>query len=171
MAENTTINAAAYSRRERRATQLRFPRICSTAPINMPVMHQAVKAYLANQRQGNACDQDARLRHRRKPEAVEAEGNRPRSSGLDPRSALGRRWNGLRTDRRAAMRSTCRARFAHSPARAHSTRALARTRSSSIDSFDYRCAEDFSSSSLLARSAWPDKKVLILTDGVKPTST
>ena len=103
----------------------------------MPVMHQAVKAYLANQRLGHRVHQDARLRHRWKPEAVEAEGNRPRPSGLDPRSAFGRRWYGVRSDWPRSTAQTCRARSAHLPARARSTPALRENALIVIDNFDY----------------------------------
>ncbi len=64
--------------------------------VNVPVMHQAVKAFLANQRQGNASTKIRELRHRRQPEAVEAEGHRPRAAGLDPGAALAGRRHRVR---------------------------------------------------------------------------
>ena len=57
--------------------------------VNEPVLHQAVKAYLNNQRQGTAHDQDPELRLRRQPEALEAEGHRPGAAGLHPRARTG----------------------------------------------------------------------------------
>ena len=54
MAENTTINAAAYDSKGRKSNVVALPSDLFDGTINMPVMHQAVKAYLANQRQGNA---------------------------------------------------------------------------------------------------------------------
>ena len=45
---------------------------------------------------GKRGHQDTGLRRRRQPEAVEAEGDRPRPRGLDPRPALGGRRHGLR---------------------------------------------------------------------------
>src|SRR3990170_4314593 len=54
MAENTTINAAAYDAKGKKSTEIALPQDLFDGTINMPVMHQAVKAYLANQRQGNA---------------------------------------------------------------------------------------------------------------------
>ena len=65
--------------------------------VNEPVLHQAVKVFLNNQRQGTAADQDPELRLRRQPEAVEAEGHRPRAAGLHPRAALAGWRHGLRT--------------------------------------------------------------------------
>ena len=54
MAENTTINAAAYDSTGKKSSSVALPADLFDGTINMPVMHQAVKAYLANQRQGNA---------------------------------------------------------------------------------------------------------------------
>src|SRR5688500_8605978 len=54
MAENTTMNAAAYSSTGDSRDTVALPAELFDGTVNMPVMHQAVKAYLANQRQGNA---------------------------------------------------------------------------------------------------------------------
>src|SRR5215213_216238 len=54
MAENTSINAAAYTATGASRDSVALPGDLFDGTINMPVMHQAVKAYLANQRQGNA---------------------------------------------------------------------------------------------------------------------
>src|ERR1044071_9612531 len=54
MAENTTINAAAFNSKGKKSNTVALPSDLFDGTINMPVMHQAVKAYLANQRQGNA---------------------------------------------------------------------------------------------------------------------
>src|SRR5215216_6647137 len=54
MAENTTMNAAAYNAKGGKQGSVELPGDLFDGTINMPVMHQAVKAFLANQRQGNA---------------------------------------------------------------------------------------------------------------------
>lgn len=54
MADNTTINAASYDSKGKKSNVVALPADLFDGTINMPVMHQAVKAYLANQRQGNA---------------------------------------------------------------------------------------------------------------------
>src|SRR5690348_10851521 len=54
MAENTTFQAAAYTAQGAERERVTLPATLFDGTINMPVMHQAVKAYLANQRQGNA---------------------------------------------------------------------------------------------------------------------
>src|SRR6476646_9260630 len=54
MADTTTFQAAAYSAQGTAREKVALPEELFDGTINMPVMHQAVKAYLANQRQGNA---------------------------------------------------------------------------------------------------------------------
>src|SRR3954462_10055173 len=57
MADNTTpisFQAAAYTARGTQRDPVALPGELFDGTINVPVMHQAVKAYLANQRQGNA---------------------------------------------------------------------------------------------------------------------
>jgi large subunit ribosomal protein L4 len=54
MAENTTFQAAAYTADGAARDKIALPETPFDGTVNMPVMHQAVKAFLANQRQGNA---------------------------------------------------------------------------------------------------------------------
>src|SRR5256885_1908121 len=54
MADQTTFEAAAYTAGGTARDAVSLPAALFDGTINMPVMHQAVKAYLANQRQGNA---------------------------------------------------------------------------------------------------------------------
>ena len=54
MAETTTFQAAAYTAQGAERDRVTLPAPLFDGTVNMPVMHQAVKAYLANQRQGNA---------------------------------------------------------------------------------------------------------------------
>src|SRR5678809_1711839 len=54
MADNTSMNAAAFSAKGAARDKVALPAELFDGTVNMPVMHQAVKAYLANQRQGNA---------------------------------------------------------------------------------------------------------------------
>ncbi len=57
---NSIRRCRVHGAAERRASAWRCPRDMFDGAVNMPVLHQAVKAFLANQRQGNAADQDAR---------------------------------------------------------------------------------------------------------------
>src|SRR5487761_2036351 len=54
MADETTLQAAAYTAQGTARYKVALPEALFDGTVNMPVMHQAVKAYLANQRQGNA---------------------------------------------------------------------------------------------------------------------
>src|SRR5438309_1085129 len=53
MADTTSFKAAAYSAQGTARDTVALPEQFD-GTVNMPVMHQAVKAFLANQRQGNA---------------------------------------------------------------------------------------------------------------------
>src|SRR5438445_2727405 len=54
MADTTTFQAAAFGADGAKKAPVTLPAALFDGTVNMPVMHQAVKAYLANQRQGNA---------------------------------------------------------------------------------------------------------------------
>ncbi len=54
MAESESKDAPAYTARGTERERFTLPPEMFDGTVNMPVMHQAVKAYLANQRQGNA---------------------------------------------------------------------------------------------------------------------
>ncbi len=54
MAETMTLEAASYSEKGKAGSRVTLPAEQFDGIVNMPVMHQAVKAYLANQRQGTA---------------------------------------------------------------------------------------------------------------------
>src|SRR5215218_10096652 len=54
MAENSTLRASAYTAQGTSRDAVALPETLFDGTVNVPVMHQAVKAYLANQRQGTA---------------------------------------------------------------------------------------------------------------------
>src|ERR687885_2645337 len=54
MAETTTYEAGTYTASGAARERMALPAELFDGTVNVPVMHQAVKAYLANQRQGNA---------------------------------------------------------------------------------------------------------------------
>lgn len=54
MADTTTFNAPAYTAGGTERERVSLPAETFDGTVNMPVMHQAVKAFLANQRQGTA---------------------------------------------------------------------------------------------------------------------
>ena len=52
MSETTNFEAAAYTALGTPRDRVALPGTTFDGTVNLPVMHQAVKAYLANQRQG-----------------------------------------------------------------------------------------------------------------------
>ena len=66
--------------------------------INDALLWESVKHYRAALRQGTAATKNRKLGLRRRQEALEAEGNRPRSRRLDPHPALAWWWYGSRTE-------------------------------------------------------------------------
>src|SRR3954470_20938606 len=54
MADNSTIRATAFTAQGTKRDAVELPETLFDGTVNVPVMHQVVKAYLANQRQGSA---------------------------------------------------------------------------------------------------------------------
>src|SRR6478672_7501708 len=54
MSETTTLNASSYTTSGKKRESVSLPAEVFDGVVNMPVMHQAVKAFLANQRFGLA---------------------------------------------------------------------------------------------------------------------
>src|SRR3954452_13091924 len=54
MADNSNFRAAAFTAQGTSRDAVALPETLSDGTVNEPVMHQVVKAYLANQRQGTA---------------------------------------------------------------------------------------------------------------------
>ena len=54
MTENQTLEAPVYSAQGTKGASRPLPEATFDGVVNVPVMHQAVKAFLANRRQGNA---------------------------------------------------------------------------------------------------------------------
>src|SRR5215213_3667544 len=54
MADNSTLRATAFTAQGTSRDAVALPETLFDGTVNIPVMHQAVKAFLANQRQGNA---------------------------------------------------------------------------------------------------------------------
>ena len=73
-----------------------FPADIFGVEVNVPLIHQVVVAQQAAARQGTAQHQASWGGARRWPQALQAEGHRPRPSGLDPRSPVRRWWRRAR---------------------------------------------------------------------------
>jgi len=167
MAETTTFEAAAYTSQGTARERVRLPETVFDGIVNMPVMHQAVKAFLANQRQGNA---STKTRGRvvggnRKPWKQKGTGRARQGSTRAPH------WVGGGT----VFGPTPRAYDEYVP---RQVRALARRSAFNararenaicvIDQFSYDSPRTKALLGLVSKIGVGEQKVLVLTDGVKP---
>jgi large subunit ribosomal protein L4 len=165
MAENTTINAAAFDSKGKKSSAIALPSDLFDGTINMPVMHQAVKAYLANQRQGNAATKTRGfvIGGNQKPWKQKGTGRARQGSTRAPQ------WVGGGTVFGPTPRSY--AQYVPRKVRALARKSAfnARARENAllvIDSFDIDSPKTSSLSALLSTLGINGKKVLILTNGV-----
>ncbi len=167
MADNTTFQAAAYTAQGTARDAVPLPTALFDGTINMPVMHQAVKAYLANQRQGNA---STKIRKyvtggNQKPWKQKGTGRARQGSTRAPH------WVGGGTVFGPLPRSYAQYVPRQVRALARKSALNARAREDAIvviDRFDYDAPKTQRLQSLVERLGVADQKVLILTDGAKP---
>ena len=169
MAEtNQTPEASAYtSLGTARTEKVVLPEATFDGVINVPVMHKAVTAFLANQRQGNA---STKIRKyvtggNQKPWKQKGTGRARQGSTRAPH------WVGGGT----VFGPTPRAYDQYVPRQvrvlAKKSALNARAREGSIfviDAFNYEAPSTQTMRALTTRLGVDDKKVLVLTDGVKP---
>jgi large subunit ribosomal protein L4 len=168
MADNTTppsFRAAAYTAQGTARDNVALPETLFDGTVNMPVMHQAVKAFLANQRQGNA---STKIRKyvtggNQKPWKQKGTGRARQGSIRAPQ------WVGGGTVFGPIPRSYAQ----HVPrqvrALARKSAFNARARENAIvviDRFQYDAPKTSRLKALVDRLGVGDKKVLILTNGV-----
>jgi len=166
MADNTTFQAAAYTAQGTTRDKIALPEQLFDGTVNMPVMHQAVKAYLANQRQGNA---STKIRKyvtggNQKPWKQKGTGRARQGSIRAPN------WVGGGTVFGPIPRSYAQYVPRQVRALARKSALNARARENSIvviDRFDYDAPKTSRLKGLIDRLGVTDQKVLILTDGVK----
>ena len=166
MAENTTINAVAYNSKGGKHGSVELPSDLFDGTINMPVMHQAVKAYLANQRQGNAATKTRGfvVGGNQKPWKQKGTGRARQGSTRAPN------WVGGGTVFGPTPRSY--AQYVPRKVRALARKSAfnARARENAvivIESFEFDAPKTSQLLGLLSSLGIAEKKVLILTDGVK----
>jgi large subunit ribosomal protein L4 len=164
MAENT-LNAAAYDSKGKKGGDFALPADLFDGTVNMPVMHQAVKAYLANQRQGNAATKTRGfvIGGNQKPWKQKGTGRARQGSTRAPH------WVGGGTVFGPTPRSY--AQYVPRKVRALARKSAfnARARENAvivIDSFDFSAPKTSEMLALLNSLGIADRKVLILTDGV-----
>ncbi|HEX8944435.1 MAG TPA: 50S ribosomal protein L4 [Gemmatimonadaceae bacterium] len=166
MADNTTFQAAAYTAQGTTRDKIALPEQLFDGTVNMPVMHQAVKAYLANQRQGNA---STKIRKyvtggNQKPWKQKGTGRARQGSIRAPN------WVGGGTVFGPIPRSYAQYVPRQVRALARKSALNARARENAIyviDRFEYDAPKTSRLAGLIDRLGVTDQKVLILTDGVK----
>jgi large subunit ribosomal protein L4 len=169
MAENMTFEAAAYTAQgTERSEKLPLPTSTFDGTVNMPVMHQAVKAFLANQRQANA---HTKIRKyvtggNQKPWKQKGTGRARQGSTRAPHWVGGGTVFGPTSDRNYHEDVPRQIRQL-----AKKSALNARARENAIvviDRFEFDAPKTARIASLVASLGLDGQKVLILTDGVKP---
>ena len=167
MPDNQNRSVAAFTALgTARTEKVQLPESTFDGTINMPVMHQAVKAFMANQRQGNA---STKIRKyvtggNQKPWKQKGTGRARQGSTRAPQ------WVGGGTvfgptprpyDEYVPRQSRVLAKKSALNARANEGAIFV------IDAFNFDAPKTAAMISLIGRLDVADKKVLVLTDGVK----
>jgi large subunit ribosomal protein L4 len=167
MADTTTLQASAYSAQGTARDKVALPDDLFDGTVNMPVMHQAVKAYLANQRQGNAATKIRKyvVGGNQKPWKQKGTGRARAGSTRAPH------WVGGGTVFGPTPRSYAQYVPRQVRALARKSALNARARENAIfiiDRFEFDAPKTSRLKALVDRLDAAERKVLILTDGVKP---
>jgi large subunit ribosomal protein L4 len=168
MAERTaTLEAAAVTQQGTTRDKVELPRPLFDGTVNTAVMHQAVKAFLANQRQGNAMTKTRGLviGGNRKPWKQKGTGRARQGSIRAPN------WVGGGTVFGPIPRSYAQYVPRQVRALARKSALNARAREGAIvviDRLDFEAPKTSRMRELLDRLGLDDRKVLVLTNGVKP---
>ncbi len=169
MADNTTptsFQAAAYTARGTARDAVALPDATFDGTVNVPVMHQAVKAFLANQRQGNAATKIRKYvtGGNQKPWKQKGTGRARQGSTRAPH------WVGGGTVFGPIPRSYAQYVPRQVRALARKSALNARARENAIvviDRFEYDAPKTSRLKALIDSLGFADNKVLILTDGSK----
>ena len=167
MADQTNMQAAAYGANGAKKSPVTLPAALFDGTINVPVMHQAVKAYLANQRQGTAATKIRKYvtGGNQKPWRQKGTGRARQGSTRAPH------WVGGGTvfgptprdyDQKMPRKVKALARKSALNARASENALLV------IDALTFASPKTKQITALLATLGVAERKVLLLTDGAKP---
>src|SRR5690348_8465951 len=167
MADTTTetsFRANAYSARGTARDSIALPGELFDGTVNMPVMHQAVKAFLANQRQGNAATKIRKFvtGGNQKPWKQKGTGRARQGSIRAPH------WVGGGTIFGPIPRSYAQYVPRQVRALARKSALNARARENAIiviDAFDFEAPKTKLLQALVERVGGGEKKVLVLTNG------
>ena len=167
MAETMSFEAAAYTAGGTERERVTLPGDLFDGTVNMPVMHQAVKAFLANQRQGNAKTKTRGFvtGGNQKPWKQKGTGRARQGSTRAPH------WVGGGTVFGPTPRSYAEYVPRQVRALARKSAFNARARESAvlvIDRFDFDAPKTQRMRALVDSLGLTGRKVLVLTDGVKP---
>jgi large subunit ribosomal protein L4 len=167
MPDTTNIEAAAFSAQGTPRERVALPGSTFDGTVNVPVMHQAVKAFLANQRQGNASTKTRGevIGGNQKPWKQKGTGRARQGSTRAPQ------WVGGGTVFGPRPRKYTEVVPRQVRALARKSALNARAREDAlfvIDGLEYDVPKTSRLQQLLARLDVAHRKVLILTDGVKP---
>lgn len=167
MADTTNFQAATYTAGGTQRDAVALPEAVFDGTVNMPVMHQAVKAFLANQRQGNAATKIRKYvtGGNQKPWKQKGTGRARQGSTRAPH------WVGGGTVFGPTPRSY--AEYVPKQVRALARKSAfnARARENAIfviDAFNYDAPKTSRLAALVDRLGLSGQKVLILTNGAKP---
>jgi len=165
-AENQTFQAPVFSAQGKQGGTRQLPEMFDGI-VNVPVMHQAVKAFLANRRQGTAKTKTRGevTGGNQKPWKQKGTGRARQGSTRAPN------WPGGGTVFGPQPRSYTQIVPKQVRALARKSALNARARESAVilvDALNYSAPKTKTITSLLASLGVADKKVLLLTDGVKP---
>lgn len=167
MTENENFHASAFTALgTARTEKVQLPETTFDGIVNMPVMHQAVKAFMANQRQGNASTKIRKyvVGGNQKPWKQKGTGRARQGSTRAPHFVGGGTVFGPTPrpyDEYVPRQVRILAKKSALNARAREGAIIV------IDAFTYESPKTSTLLGLLARLDVSDKKVLILTDGVK----
>lgn len=167
MADSTNLQAHAYSAQGTPRETVALPGDVFDGTVNMPAMHLAVKAYLANQRQGTHATKTRRwvVGGNQKPWRQKGTGRARQGSTRAPN------WPGGGTVFGPQPRGYTQAITRQAKALARKSALNARAGEGAlhvIDAFQYAAPKTSQMAQLLARLDVAHRKVLVLTDGVKP---
>ena len=167
MADNNTFQAAAYTARGTQRDAVALPATPFDGTVNVPVMHQAVKAFLANQRQGTASTKVRKFvtGGNAKPWKQKGTGRARQGSTRAPHFVGGGTVFGPTPrgyEQNVPKQVKALARKSALNARARENAVLV------IDRFDFDAPKTSQLLGLVQAVGAEGKKVLVLTDGVKP---
>jgi large subunit ribosomal protein L4 len=167
MADTTTFQAAVYSAQGTARDKVALPEELFDGTVNMPVMHQAVKAYLGNQRLGLAYTKTRGLvtGGNQKPWKQKGTGRARQGSRRAPHFVGGGTVfgpTGRKYKQEVPRQIRALARKSAFNARAQENALIV------IDNFNYDAPSTKAVVSLLGALGVTGRKILILTDGAKP---